>query len=746
MTAFRSKSIARALPVATLALVGAAPAVFRPHPAPRFTARIEADIARGVRDDSIRGFSSPAAQREREVEALLAQRVDRDSTGAAFRVLTAEPHPAGSARNKVLADWVAEKYRAAGLEDVKLHRYDVYLPWPREVSVTMTAPTVYKATMKEDAVAADPDTKQDAGITYLGMSASGDVTGELVYASSGNPGDYDWLAAHGVSVKDKIVLVRYSNPYSYRGYKALVAQQHGAKALLIYSDPQEDGYRKGLVFPDGPWGPESHIQRGSITYDFIVPGDPLTPGWASVEGAKRIPIAEAKSAPTIMMAPISWHDAKPMLEALTGPVAPPSWQGALPFSYRVGSGPATVHVKIDMDGATRPIWVVEGRIRGTDEPDKYVVLGNHRDAWVFGGVDPSSGSATQLELARVLGGLAKEGKRPKRTIVFASWDAEEWHLTGSTEWGEQFADDLKKNGIAYINVDGSVSGPNFESGNVASLNQLVVETARDVTDPASGGSLLAAWGKNVTNARESGIGGGASGTAAKVRPIDYPDNELGSGSDYTVFLNFLGLPVIGMDFDGPYGVYHSIYDDYYWMTHVGDPGFRYMTTMADVWGRMALRLANAEVYPFDFRLYASRVGGFIDDLAKQPGAKGVSFTAMRAAQKRWLAAGVKLEVAQRAALAAPESAARTKALAAMNEAMRQVEQQLLLADGIPGRPWFKHALYAPKFTYAAMTLPGVQEAVDGKNIARANAQAAALAARLDAAAAMVERAVAAAPK
>ncbi|MBI3504293.1 MAG: M28 family metallopeptidase [Proteobacteria bacterium] len=741
------RRIARlAVPAVALILVGAAPAVLRTRPLPPSMARMETDTARGARPDSILGFTGASADRERALEALLAQRVNRDSTDAAFRFLTAEPHPAGSARNKLLADWVAEKYRAAGLEDVKLHRYDVYLPWPREVSVTMTAPTVYKATMKEDPVDVDPDTKQDAGITYLGMSASGDVTGELVYASSGNPSDYDWLAAHGVSVKDKIVLVRYSVPYSYRGYKALVAQQRGAKALLIYSDPQEDGYRKGLVFPEGPYGPESHLQRGSITYDFIVPGDPLTPGWASVEGAKRIPIAEARSAPTIMMAPISARDAKPLLEALKGPVAPPSWQGALPFTYRVGAGPATVRVKIDMDGATRPIWVVEGRIKGTEEPDKYVVLGNHRDAWVFGGVDPSSGTASQLELARVLGGLAREGKRPRRTIVFADWDAEEWHLTGSTEWGEEFGADLRKNGIAYINVDGSTSGSDFESGNVASLNRLVVETARDATDPATGGSLLTAWGKSLAVAHDAVIGGGGSRSGPPLKPMDYPDNELGSGSDYTVFLNFLGLPVIGMDYDGPYGVYHSIYDDYYWMAHVGDPGFRYMTSMADVWGRMALRLANADVYPFDFRTYATRVGGFVDALAKQPGAEHVKLDAVRGAQRRWLAASERLETAQHAALAAPISAARTRALAAMNEALRQVEQQFLLADGIPGRPWFKHALYAPKATYAAMSLPGVQEAVDDKDWARANAQARALAERLNAAAAMVERAVQAAPR
>ena len=693
-------------------------------------------------EQPIRGFSTANARRERAYEMLLAERLNRDSTGAAFRVLTAEPHPAGSARNKYLADWVAEKYRAYGLEDVKLHRYDVFLPWPTEVTVTMLAPTRYEATLKEDVVTADPDTKLDPGPTYLGMSAAGDLTGEVVYASSGNPEDYDWLASHGVDVKGKIALVRYSVPYSYRGYKAIVAQQRGVKALLIYSDPQEDGYRKGLTFPDGPYGPESHIQRGALTYDFIVPGDPLTPGWASVPGARRIPVADARSVPTIMMVPLSWRDAKPLLAALTGPVAPPSWQGALPFTYRAGPGPTTVRVKVAMDDSIRAIWVVEGRIRGSAEPDKYVVLGNHRDAWVFGAVDPSSGTATQLELARVLGGLAHDGHRPRRSIVFASWDAEEWHLTGSTEWGEQFADVLRKNGIAYLNVDGSTSGPNFNVGAVASLNRMIVETARDVTDPASGKSLLAAWGASLAGAGDRVIGGGASSTVPTRQPIDYPGNALGSGSDYTVFLNYLGIPIVEMSFGGPYGVYHSMYDDYYWMTHFGDPGFRYMTAMSDVWGRMALRLANADVYPFDFALYASRLGGFIDAVAKQPGvAEHVDLGAVRAAQRNWLAAGAKLESTMRTALGA-----RDGSFAAMNDALRGVEQQLLFADGIPDRPWFRHALYAPRPSYAAMTLPGIQEAVDAKDWTRARAQAAALAKRIDAAAKMVEQAAALSPR
>jgi N-acetylated-alpha-linked acidic dipeptidase len=694
-------------------------------------------------DPPIRGFSTDAARAQREIEGMLATRLNRDSTGAFFRYLTAEPHAAGTARNKHLAEWIAERYRAYGLEDVKLHKYDVLLPWPTHVSLTMTAPTHYEASLKEDVVAGDPDTRLDPGPTYFGMGGAGDVTGELIYASSGNPADYDWLEKQGIDPRGKIAIVRYSVPYSYRGYKAQVAQQRGVKALLIYSDPQEDGYRKGLTFPDGPFGPESHIQRGALTYDFIVPGDPLTPGWASIEGARRITSAEARSVPTVIAVPLSWRDAKPLLEALNGPVAPASWQGALPITYRAGPGPATVRVNVAMDDSIRSIWVVEGRIRGTDEPDKYVVLGNHRDAWVFGGVDPSSGSSTQLELARGLGALAREGMRPKRSIVFASWDAEEWHLTGSTEWGEQFEDDLRRNAIAYLNVDGSTSGSDFSAGAVASLNRFIVETVRDVRDPATRGSVLDAWGTALRAERERVIGGGASGTTTTDRPLDYPGNALGSGSDYTVFLNFLGIPIVEMSFDGPYGVYHSMYDDYQWMTRFGDPGFRYMTAMSEVWGRMALRLANAEAYPFDFALYANRVFGFLDQLARVRGAERLDLQPARLAATRWRRAGIAMDSVMRDVLARPASAGRTRALRAMNESLRLVEQQLLQPGGIPNRPWFRHVLYAPRPTYAAMTLPAILEAVEEKDQARAVEQVTVLSTRLNAAASMVERAVSA---
>jgi N-acetylated-alpha-linked acidic dipeptidase len=540
------------------------------------------------------------------------------------------------------------------------------------------------------------------------MSASGDVTAELIYANSGNPADYEWLKSQGIDPAGKIALVRYSNPYSYRGFKALTAERYGVRAMLIYSDPAEDGFTRGATFPDGPWGPASHIQRGAITYDYLVAGDPLTPGWPSIPGAKRIRRRDALSIPKIIAVPLSYRDAEPLLKQLGGPAVPTAWAGALPISYHAGAGPATVRVKVAMDGKIRPIWVVEARLIGTEEPDKTVVLGNHRDAWV-------------------LGGLAREGHRPKRTIVMASWDAEEWHLTGSTEWGEQFADQLRRGAVAYLNVDGSTSGPNFGASAVASLSRLVTETVRDVTDPATGKTVLEAWAASEWQ-----------GLPANRDTLTLVDTKLGSGSDYTVFLNFLGLPVADLAFDGPYGVYHSIYDNYFWMTKFGDPGFRYMTTMAEVWGRMALRLANAEVLPYDYPWYATRLGQFLDELATLDGvAEHLDVRPARRAQAHWLALADSLENTIKGATPSSWSALKRRRY---NEAIRQLEQQWTLPAGIPGRPWFKHALYAPKYTYAAMELPAVREAVDRADWSSATAQMARLVERITAVSVVVARA------
>jgi N-acetylated-alpha-linked acidic dipeptidase len=711
---------------------------------------------------TILGFTPASAARETEIESKFKSIPTPGEERRQHRIFTQEPHVAGSKRNNELAEYIRDEWKKQGLEDVIIRRYDVYGTNPKSASLEMIAPTNYKAVLREAPLPGDDDSSNRAiSGAWLGMSISGEVTAPVVYAHSGNPDDYDLLRKNGISVKGKIVLVRYSNPYSYRGFKALTAQREGAAAILIYSDPQEDGYKKGKVDPDGPWGPEYKIQRGAITYDFMVPGDPQTPGWASVPGAKRIPIEQAASAPKIMALPLSWHDAKPLLENLDGPIAPESWQGGLGFPYRFGGEKEKVHLKIEMDNGTQPYYVVEGRIRGAELPDEWVVLGNHRDAWAFGGVDPSSGTASMMELTRSLGELKDQGMRPRRTLVICSWDGEEVGLTGSTEWGEQFADELRAKAVAYINVDEATSGPNFHGQAVASLAPMLVETTRTLQDP-SGKSLYDAWKETATREKEAGHQSGQMNDSG-VNDGTLADTRIGSGSDHTVFLNFVGMPVIGLQFDGDYGVYHSGYDDFYWMNHFGDPGYHYHTLMSQLWGVTALRLANADLLPFDFATYANNVRLFVNELASKN--KLVILSGARAPQSEARteskdpmpadtpSSSVRINYEGRLRLQSSpldlsdveeaidnfEGAGQrlnnslTRKLATgpidpklaltLNHGMMQVEGNWLNPDGIPGRPWFKHILYGARFTYAHLELPGLTEAVEAQNWPTAKLQA-----------------------
>jgi N-acetylated-alpha-linked acidic dipeptidase len=663
----------------------------------------------------ILGFTSASAAHQSEIEATFKSIPDPNEERRQHRIFTAEPHVAGSKRNNELANYIAEQWRKQGLEDVVIRRYDVYGTNPKSASLQMVAPTHYKALLRELPIPADPDSKNPAiSRAWLGLSISGEVTAPVIYAHSGNPEDYQLLRNNGISVKGKIVLVRYSNPYSYRGFKALTAQREGAAAILIYSDPAEDGYKKGKVVPDGPWGPEYHIQRGAITYDFMVPGDPLTPGWASVPGAKRIPIEDALSAPKIMALPLSWHDAKPLLENLDGPLAPENWQGGLPIQYHLGGERVKVHLKIEMDNRTQPYYVVEGRIRGAELPDEWVILGNHRDAWVFGGVDPSSGTASMIEMTRALGQLVKHGTRPRRTLVICSWDGEEIGLTGSTEWGEQFADELRSKAVAYINVDEATSGSNFHGQAIGSLAPMLVETTRTLEDP-SGKSLYDAWKESAARAR--------AGTpqSAKIDDTNLADTRIGSGSDHTVFLNFVGMPVIGLGFEGDYGVYHSAYDDFYWMNHFGDPGYRYHTLMSQLWGVTALRLANADVLPFDFATYARNIRAFVDELSKGRDVRQLDLNAVRKGIDDFEAAGKSLNESISNQLGSGHI--DSKRSTELNHGIMQVERNWLNPEGIPGRPWFKHILYGARFTYAHLELPGLTEAVEKQDWTTAKQQA-----------------------
>jgi len=675
----------------------------------------------GWGQDSILGFSASSADLERKIEQRFKAIPLADEEKRQHRLFTSEPHPAGSKRNNELAEYMAAEWRKQGLENVVIRQYDVYSSEPKSTSLEMISPVPFKASLREAAYDEDPDTKNPRiSAAWTGMSISGDVTAPVVYAHSGNPEDYAVLRKKGIDVKGKIVLVRYSNPYSYRGFKALTAQREGAAAILIYSDPAEDGFKKGKVFPEGPWGPETHIQRGAITYDFIDPGDPLTPGWASVPGARRIASQDAQSLPKIMALPLSWADAKPLLENMGGPVAPADWQGGLAIQYHLGGEQARVHLKIEMDNSIKPYFVVEGRIQGADVPDQWIVLGNHRDAWVFGGVDPSSGTASMMEMTRAFGALLKQGVRPRRTLVFCSWDGEEVGLTGSTEWGEQFGEELQKKAVAYINVDSSVSGPDFDGSAVGSLAPMLIETTHSLEDP-SGVSLYEAW-KNARAKKNKDSGDGPA------TDFVLADTRIGSGSDHTVFLNYVGIPVIGLSFDGSYGVYHSAYDNFYWMNHFGDPGYRYHTLASKLWGVLALRLANADLLPFDFDSYAQNVRAFVKDLSKGRDVSQVDLKSLMLKLAEFEAAGRKLNATISTVLA---SKSTKTFLNSANQSMLQVERNWLNPEGIPGRPWFKHMLYGARFTYAHLELPGLTEAVEQGDWQRANQQAHILQAAVD---------------
>ena len=681
------------------------------------------------------GFTAARAAKYADVERSFLASPSADRIRDAHRFLADKPHMAGSERDRELAEWTRDRFRLSGLEDVTITTHDVLLPWPEEVRVEMIAPHTWRASMREEPIPGDPHTSvehADPGLPYHAYSASGDVTAPVVYAGQGQPEDYDWLGTQGIDVRGKIVLVRYSVPYSYRGFKALTAQQRGAAGLLIYSDPADDGQAKGKVYPEGPWGPESQIQRGGIAYDFIVPGDPLTPGWASTPGAPRVAARDAVSLPTIVSAPLSFKDARVILESLGGPEVPAAWRGATSFTYRAGPGQTVLRMRVRADDRIRPVWTVTGLIRGSRQPDDVVIVGNHRDAWVYGGVDPSSGSAALIELARTLGDLTRSGWRPERSILFASWDAEEFALTSSTEWGEQHQAWLRKNAVAYLNVDSAASGSRLALTAVPALNQVLDEVARTVKDPVSRLTLAATARDRRT--REGGRR--LTGTTD-----DVIDNRLGSGSDYTVFLNFLGVPVADMSFDGPYGVYHSLYDTHSWVATIGDPGFRYHVALVQFWGLAALRLADADVVPLDYEPYAQRVDEFAADVERRwirrPNGGAADLLAdVRRAAADMRSAAVRFNARRDAALRECD----TPAFESLNRQLLGVERALLDPEGIPGRPWYRHLVYAPKFSYAPEVLPGVAEAVDAGDAARAGEQSTRLAAALRRAASWLDRA------
>lgn len=654
---------------------------------------------------------------------------------AHLKTLTSAPHMAGTPEDKATAEYVAQKYREAGLE-TRIDEYKVYLNYPADVSVTMTAPAGVKMSgPTREHVNGDPyQNDKRVVMPFNGSSPSGDVQGDVVYANYGRPEDFAKLKELGVDVRGKIVLVRYGG--NFRGVKSFIAQQEGAAAVLIYSDPIDDGYFKGDMYPKGPYRPATGVQRGSIEYMFEYPGDITTPGVASVPSlpmSRRTPPDKAAAMPKIPTTPLSYADAQPILANLGGPESPRDWQGALPFTYHVGPGPSKVHVVLKMDYQYRTIWNVIGVVKGSELPDQWVVTGNHRDAWVYGAVDPNSGTAAQLETVHGIGALLKSGWRPRRTIVFASWDGEEEGLIGSTEFVEQYGKDLD-NAVAYFNMDVGVGGPNFGASAVPSLKEFVRDVTKAVPSP-KGGSVYDVWKKTSEQMKRGSAANPGSQRAANAKSNDVNVGDLGSGSDYTAFLQHQGVPSTDIGSGGPYGVYHSTFDDFAWFKKFGDPTFVYEQEMARVMGLQVLRMAQTDVLPFDYEQYGKEVGQFLKAAQKrvQDGewTEQVDFGPALKAAQRFEAAGRALAPARQTI---PANAA------AVNKALSEAERALLDPQGLPNRPFFRHTIFAPgEYTgYAAVVIPGVNEGIDKKDAGRVREQLQKATAALDRAAGVLE--------
>jgi N-acetylated-alpha-linked acidic dipeptidase len=699
------------------------------------------------------GFGADSAGKERALEAQFDAKVSRENLRAWMQRLSARPHHLGSAYGKQNAEFIAELFRGWGYE-TKIEQFDVLFPTPKTRVLELIAPERYTAKLEEPAIDGDPTTpqKDEQLPTYNAYSVDGDVTGDLVYVNYGIPKDYEELEKRGIDVKGKIVIARYGG--SWRGIKPKVAAEHGAVGCIIYSDPRDDGYFQGDVYPKGAFRNENGAQRGSVADMPLYPGDPLTPGVGATSGAKRLARGEARTITKIPVLPISYADALPLLKAMGGPIAPQLWRGALPITYHLGPGPARVHLKLELDWSTVPARDVIARMPGVDRADQWIVRGNHHDAWVNGADDPISGLVAMLEEARIIGELAKSGWKPRRTLVFAAWDGEEPGLLGSTEWVEQHRDELREHAVVYINSDTNSRGF-LDAAGSHSLERFVSEVARDVMDPQYGVSVLerqrALQLLDATNAD----------ARKEIREREAIRlDALGSGSDYTPFLQFAGIASLSIGYtgEGEGGSYHSIYDSFEHYTRFVDPGFKYGETQAKTTGRMMLRLANADVLPFDPTNVAATVARYVDDLRKIVDEQ----RAMTEETNRQIRERV-LEVANDSAKpmivpkeeqpvpyldfaplqnAVAHLQRATKAFAAGNDkALMRLERALTREDGLPGRPWFKHYVYAPgQYTgYGVKTLPAVREAIELKRWNDANQQIAVTAGVLEGYAAEVEK-------
>lgn len=725
----------------------------------------------------ILGFASESAKKQRALESRFDSALRKENLQEWMRWMTAKPHHLGSPFGKDVAEFIAAKFRVWGYE-TEIETFDVLFPTPKTRLLEMTAPERFVAGLQEPAL------KQDAtsGITenqlpvFNAYSADGDVAGQLVYVNYGVPNDYEVLAEHGVEVKGKIVIARYGG--SWRGIKPKVAAEHGAIGCLIYSDPHDDGYYQGDAYPKGAWRNEQGAQRGSVADMPIHPGDPLTPGVGATKEAKRLAIKKAATLTRIPVLPISSADALPLLRALAGPVAPEPWRGALPFTYHLGPGLATVRLKLEFDWKLVPAYNVIAKVRGRERPDQWVIRGNHHDAWNLGADDPVSGQVALMEEARGVSELLKTGWRPKRTIVYAAWDGEEQGLLGSTEWVELHAEQLRKNALAYVNSDNSGRGF-LRVGGSHTLERFINEVAREVTDPQKKVSVL-------ERLRAARIVRGSSEARRELRQrSDLQIDALGSGSDYTPFLQHLGIASLDIRFSGENGggSYHSIYDSFDHYTRFGDPSFDYGIALAKTAGRAVLRLADADVVPFEFSALSDTLGRYVSEVARladsmrdeteeknrqiqegslqaffdpsepfvmpepRPSVPHLNFAPLHNAvtqlreSSRQFSEALKPLAGQQPSPGIQES---------LDTILLGSERALTRSAGLPRRPWFKHQIYAPGFYtgYGVKTLPGVREAIEQRNwkeveeqVAIASQTIGNLAAEIDRATALVQSAM-----
>ncbi|HLH03455.1 MAG TPA: transferrin receptor-like dimerization domain-containing protein [Bryobacteraceae bacterium] len=659
---------------------------------------------------NIRGFPASAQPAERRLEQQAQSAASAAHIRAYWENMASEPHQAGSPRSRSVALYIAGLLREWGL-DASVERFEALMPYPTVRQVEMIAPRRFTAALREPPVAEDPNSSDPHQLpTFNAYAASGDVTGEVVYANFGLPADYDWLDKHGISVKGKIVLTRYGK--SWRGIKPKVAAEHGAIACLIYSDPHEDGYFEDDTYPKGPMRPDDGVQRGSVLDMPLYPGDPLSPGWASEKGARKLDRSEAKSLMTIPVLPLSYADAAPILEELTGPVVPRDWRGALAITYHAGPGASVVHIKTDYDWTTKPLFDVIATIPGSEEPDRWVLAGNHHDAWVNGADDPVSGSAALLETARSLAALKKQGWQPRRTIKICFWDGEEFGLLGSTEWAEKHQSELREKAVAYLNSDSTAKGWIHISGS-HTLESFAAEVASSIQQPGTNQTLLEAAVHHPPSADTDDEP--AAGKGEKPFSI----GALGAGSDYVAFLDFLGIASMNEGFGGQTksGIYHSVYDSIYWYEHFSDGTFADGEALSRFTATALLRLANAPVLPFEFTRFATTVEGYVSEIDKEAQQNNVrvNLSPLQHELDTLKENGTRFNNELEAALS--KDTLDATRLAKLNDTLLRTERVLTRSEGLPNRSWYKHQIYAPGFYtgYGVKTIPGVREAVDSRN-------------------------------